>query len=196
MTNIMPFLAGLWAGFLARLPSFEVGNPAAFLALVPLIAVILYLSRTSKRGMRPQRARAALYLRLAVLGLLVLALADLRVRTPADKLAVGFLVDVSDSVGSAARDQALPLIRQAMAAAPSGDEAAVVAFAGDAYVEQPPGPARDLPELASNPAHGATDIAAALRVALAPLPTARALRHAEAIAQRGRDVGRAVGGVR
>src|SRR5579884_1892221 len=176
MTNIMPFLAGLWAGFLARLPSFEVGNPAAFLALVPLIAVILYLSRTSKRGMRPQRARAALYLRLAVLGLLVLALADLRVRTPADKLAVGFLVDVSDSVGSAARDQALPLIRQAMAAAPSGDEAAVVAFAGDAYVEQPPGPARDLPELASNPARGATDIAAALRVGLGLLPTDRARR--------------------
>jgi Mg-chelatase subunit ChlD len=175
-TNILAFFAALWAAFVARLPSFEIGNAIALLAVVPLLALFLYLARTSRRGMRPQRAKAALYLRIGVLVLLVLALADLRVRTPADKLAVGFLVDVSDSVGSAARDKALPLIRDALQAAPSGDEAAVVAFAGDAYVESPPSPARDVPRLASNPARGATDLAAALRVGLGLLPTDRARR--------------------
>ena len=169
LQSILSFVA-------ARLPSFDVGNPAALLALVPLVAVILYLAKTSRRGMRPQRAKAALCLRLGVVLLLVLALADLRVRTVADKLAVAFLVDVSDSVGAAANATALPVIRQALAAAPSGDEAAVVAFAGDAYVERPPSPGRDVPPLASNPPRGATDIAGALRLGLGLLPTDRARR--------------------
>jgi Mg-chelatase subunit ChlD len=169
-------MSGILSSIAARLPAFDVGNPGAFIALLPLVAIVIYLARTSRRGMRPQRARAALALRLGVLLFLVLALADLRVRTVADRLAVAFLVDVSDSVGSAARDGALPLIRQALAAAPAGDEAAVVAFGGDAFVERPPGPSRDVPQLTSNPPKGATDLAAALRVGLGLLPTDKARR--------------------
>ena len=74
------------------------------------------IARASQRGMRPRRARWALGVRMAVLDLLALAAADPRVRAAADRLAVGFLVDVSDSVPPAAREDALTFVREALEA--------------------------------------------------------------------------------
>src|SRR6185436_2638272 len=76
----------------------------------------------------------------------------------------------------AAREDALRFVREALEAAASGDEAAVIASAGDALVERPVGPSRQLPQLASNPHRAVTDLAAALRVGLGILPTDRARR--------------------
>ncbi len=45
-SNIPPFLAAFWAALAARLPSFEIGNALALLAVVPLLALFLYLART------------------------------------------------------------------------------------------------------------------------------------------------------
>src|SRR5262249_51819532 len=148
--------------------SFELANPSA-LVLLLLLPLFLLIARASQRGMRPRRARWALGLRLGVLLLLALAAADPRVRAAADRLAVAFLIDVSASVPPGARDDALRFVREALESAPGGDEAAVIAFAGDALVERPASPSRQLPQLASNPPRGATDLAAALRVGLGVL---------------------------
>src|SRR5688500_14288849 len=136
----------------------ELGNPEG-LVLFALAPVFVWLARRSLRGMRPQRARWALATRLGVLALLALALADPRLKTAADKLAVAFLVDVSDSVGSQARGEAEKWIQDALKEMPAGDEAAVVAFAGDALVERTTSPIQELQPIRSDPAPNATDLA-------------------------------------
>jgi Mg-chelatase subunit ChlD len=153
----------------------ELANPAALvlLALAPLFWLI---ARRSRRGMHARRWRLALAARLGVLTLLALALADPRVKLPADRLAVAFLVDVSDSMGQSARAEAEQWVARALQEMPSGDDAAVVAFAADALVERAASPLRDLPALHSDPSPRATDLSAALRVGLGLLPTDRARR--------------------
>jgi Mg-chelatase subunit ChlD len=153
----------------------ELANPPG-LILLALAPVFVWLGRQSLRGMRSRRARWALATRLGVLALLALALADPRLKTAADRLAVAFLVDVSDSVGSAARAEAEKWVQDALKEMPSGDEAAVVAFAGDALVERTASPLHDLQPIRSIPAANATDLAGALRVGLGLLPTDRARR--------------------
>ncbi|HEV8635629.1 MAG TPA: VWA domain-containing protein [Chloroflexota bacterium] len=153
----------------------ELANPTG-LALLALAPLFWLLARHSQRGMRPQRWRLALAARLGVLALLALALADPRLKLPADRLAVAFLIDVSDSMGSDAKADAARWVADALAEMPSGDEGAVVAFAADALVERTASPRRDLPPLRSDPAAGATDLSAALRVGLGLLPTDRARR--------------------
>ena len=101
------------------LPTFELANPTALL-LLGLIPFFVLIARASQRGMRPRRARAAMALRIGMVVLLALAAADPRVRAAADRIAVGFLVDVSDSVPPGARDDALRFVREALEAAPSG----------------------------------------------------------------------------
>ena len=157
------------------LPAVDVANPNAFFLLL-LIPVALLIARFSRRGMRPERFRASVAIRVLLLIVLVLTAADLRIRVAADRLSVAFLVDVSDSVPPAARDDAIAFIRSALEAAPSGDEAAIVAFANDAYVERNNSPNRTVQPFTSNPTRNATDIAAALRVGLGVLPTDRARR--------------------
>ena len=153
----------------------ELANPSG-LVLLALAPVFVLLARQSLRGLRVKRARWALATRLGVLTLLAFALADPRLKTTADKLAVAFLVDVSDSVGSQARADAEKWLQDALRAMPAGDEAAVVVFAGDALVERTASPLQELQPIRSDPAPNATDLAGALRVGLGLLPTDRARR--------------------
>jgi hypothetical protein len=157
------------------LPTFDLGQPLALSGLAALLLFII-LARFSRRGMRVGRARIALGVRLFVATLLILALADPRVRVPADRLAVGFLIDVSDSVPDSAREAATAAVRAAIDSAPAGDASAVIAFAGDAFVERPASAAGRLDRLSSTPPRGSTNLAAALRVGLGTLPTDRARR--------------------
>jgi Mg-chelatase subunit ChlD len=154
---------------------FELANPTG-LVLLGLAPLFWFVARHSQRGMRPRRWRLALGTRLGVLALLALALADPRLKLPADRLGVAFLIDVSDSMGPSARAEAERWIASALGEMPSGDEAALVAFAADALVERTASPLRAVPTLRSNPAPGATDLSAALRVGLGLLPTDRARR--------------------
>ncbi|MCS7070151.1 MAG: VWA domain-containing protein, partial [Anaerolinea sp.] len=92
---------------------------------------------------------------------------------PVDRLAVVFLVDASDSVGGAARAAQLAFINDAVAALQPDDQAAVVAFGGDALTERPLTPARafgSLTALRSTPAAGSTDLEEAINLGLALLP--------------------------
>jgi hypothetical protein len=121
------------------------------LVLLGLAPLFWLVARRSQRGMRPQRWRLSLGVRLGVLALLALALADPRLKLPADRLAVAFLVDVSDSMGPAARAEAERWIADALQEMPAGDEAALVAFAADALVERASTPRRDLPSTPTRP---------------------------------------------
>lgn len=145
--------------------------PAALILLLALIPVI-WLG-WPRLAYRRRRDRSSLILRSLILILLVLALAGAQAVRPADRLAIAFLVDVSDSVGGAARAAQLAFINDAVTALQPDDQAAVIAFGGDALIERPLVPARafaTLTALRSTPAAGNTDLEEAINLALALLP--------------------------
>src|SRR3990172_917903 len=104
-------------------------TPLALLLLltVPLVVYLGFPRVKFRRG----RDLASLFLRVLILALLVFALAGTQIVRAADRLAVVYLVDVSDSVGQAAREAEFAYVQQSLAAMRPDDEAAVVVFGGD-----------------------------------------------------------------
>ena len=89
---------------------------------------------------------------------------------PVDRLATVFVVDMSDSVGNAGREDALAFLRETLKERPDGDVAGIVAFGKQALVERLPSDLQEIDRLASTPVKSATDIGAALRLATALFP--------------------------
>ncbi len=83
----------------------EIAQPwfLCLLLLLPLLALPL---RRSLAALSRRRHAASLTLRALLLGLLVLALAGVRVRWPSRELAVVYVVDDSASISPAARESA------------------------------------------------------------------------------------------
>lgn len=143
--------------------------PQAFLLFVVLAALSVLLSRYSRIFLPPARRRLSLGLRLALLALVTLALAQPRIAVPENALNVVFLVDASDSVGSSGEDQAAAWIRQALTHLGPKDRAGVVVFGKDALVEDALSHSDQLPDLASAPVRSNTDIGGAIRLGMAML---------------------------
>jgi uncharacterized membrane protein len=144
--------------------------PLALLLLVPALALTLGLHVASRRRLGAGRRRAALAIRTVLLSALVFALAGFQLVLPVDRLATVFVVDLSDSVGNAGREDALAFLRETLAERPDGDVAGIVAFGREALVERLPTDLTEIDRLASTPVKSATDIGAALRLAVALFP--------------------------
>jgi uncharacterized membrane protein/Mg-chelatase subunit ChlD len=144
--------------------------PLALLLLVPALLLTIGLYLSARRRVGVGRRRAALVVRTLLLGALVFALAGFRLVLPVDRLATVFVVDLSDSVGNAGREDSLAFLRETLAVIPPGDVAGIVAFGKDALVERLPSDVADLDRIASTPVRSATDIGAALRLATALFP--------------------------
>ena len=148
--------------------SFDV--PVALLLLPPLLAVVIALHLSSRRRLGVGRRRAALVVRVLLLSVLVGALAGFQLVLPVDRLAVVYVVDLSDSVGTAGREDALAYVRESLASRKDEDVAGIVAFGGDALVERLPSELAEIDRIASTPVKSATDVGAALRLAAAMFP--------------------------
>lgn len=142
-----------------------------FLLLIPVITLGLPRVRF-RRG----RDIASLLLRLVIFSLLIFALAGTQIVRGADKLAVVFLVDVSDSVGQQAQEDQLAYVRDALQSMRPDDQAAVIAFGGNALVERPMSTVRELAPLRSTPVQGNTDLEEAIGLGLALFPADAAKR--------------------
>jgi len=145
-------------------------NPWALLLWPPLIAYFAWLVRRSLADLSPLRRRLALAMRVLVVTLLVLALAGLQVVRFNRDLAVMFVVDYSDSVGAPAKDSASKYINTAIAKRKPRDLWGAVVFGNEAYIEMAPGNAPTLGKIQTVPRTEFTDIAAAIRLAVASLP--------------------------
>jgi Mg-chelatase subunit ChlD len=146
-------------------------NPAALWALIgflPLLA-LPFVGR-GLSGAHSQRLLLSTGLRLLIGLGVILSLAGVHWRQPVDDLTVVFVLDLSDSVPAEEQARAEAFVRQAVAAMPDGDRAAIVAFGEEALVERLASEARDLPPVASVPGSGRTHIAEALRLAMALFP--------------------------
>jgi Mg-chelatase subunit ChlD len=140
------------------------------LALLPLLWGFTLLARGGSAARAPWRFWASLGLRTVALLALVLALAGTQLVRPVSALTVVFLIDGSDSVAPAQREQATEIVSQALRAKKPGDQAAVVLFGENALVERAPSPLVDLGRLTSTPIGTRTDIAEAIQLGLALFP--------------------------
>jgi uncharacterized membrane protein/Mg-chelatase subunit ChlD len=144
--------------------------PLALLLLVPALGLTFALYAAARRRTGKGRRRVALIVRTLLLSSLVFALAGFRLVLPIDRLATVFVVDLSDSVGEAGREDALAFVRESLALMPEGDAAGIVAFGKGALVERLPAELREIDRIASAPVRSATDVGSALRLASALFP--------------------------
>lgn len=143
-------------------------TPQALL-LLALAAPLVWLGWPRQRFRRARDA-FSLALRLLILLCIVLALGGLQISQAADRLAVVFLVDVSDSLGPELEEEQLAWVEAAMAAMGADDLAGIVAFGAQPFTERAPGRAREAEALQSQPGRDHTDLAAAIRHGSALLP--------------------------
>src|SRR5919198_1364202 len=145
-------------------------TPLALLLLPPALLFTVALHLAARRRLGVWRRRSALLVRTTLIAALVLALAGFELVLPVDRLATVFVVDLSDSVGAAGREEALDFVKASLDEMPDGDLAGIVAFGKEALVERLPSDVRDLSRIASTPVQAATDIGGALRLATALFP--------------------------
>jgi uncharacterized membrane protein len=165
-------------------------RPLWLIGLV-LLPWIVYLSFRSLAGLGPTRRWLAIGLRCFLVLLLLLALADLRLRLPNDALTVLFVLDRSLSVPEE-RDNDQPqvdrrweriktFINESVRQRGDGherDKAGVIVFGRQPSLELPPSdaPRLNLTRVESSLDTNSTDIAAALKLALASFPEGSAKR--------------------
>ncbi|HVM25016.1 MAG TPA: VWA domain-containing protein [Candidatus Limnocylindrales bacterium] len=138
---------------------------------VPAVAIVVLGWIGASRRLAAGRRSASLALRLALVGCLVLSLAGIRLALPADRLSVVFLLDASASMLDATRDELVTWARGSVRQMPEGDRAGVVVFGANALVDRLPSELNQLAEPASRPVAAASDVAAAVRLAAAIMPS-------------------------
>jgi len=144
--------------------------PLFLLLLIPAFLITIALHIAARRRVGAGRRRIALGIRSLLLAALVLGLAGLQVVLPVNRLATVFVVDLSDSIGSAGREDGLAFVRAALEEMPKDDVAGIVAFGKEALVERLPSDLAEIDRIASAPVRSASDIGAALRLATALFP--------------------------
>src|SRR5687768_5694015 len=149
---------------------FSVSRPELLVVGLLLFAITLGLSLAARHHLSKGRRRVSLLIRSVMLASLVLALSGFAIVWPVDRLTTVYVVDLSDSVGTAGRESALAFVRDSLVERKGNDQAAIVAFGGEALVERLPAELTDLDQFASVPATSATDIGGALRLAAALFP--------------------------
>src|SRR5262249_28077798 len=128
-------------------------------------------------GLGTFRRALAILFRTAVLTLIVLALAELQVVRRNDRLTTMYLVDVSQSVPRELRKPALDYVTESSKKRRKDDLAGVIVFGKSPSVESPPAPTEvNLLGVESTIDPEYTDLAAALKLALATFPEDTARR--------------------
>ena len=148
--------------------SISLLHPSALytLLLLPLLA----LPFVGRRARRTPGFWAGLALRALVLLALILALAGAQIVRAVNDLSVVFVLDHSDSISQAERQRAEEFVRAALGAMKPGDRAAVVVFGENALVERLASDEPALAPITSVPRTTRTNLAGALRLALALFP--------------------------
>jgi uncharacterized membrane protein len=149
---------------------FDFSDPVWLWLALPATVIVVVGWMAASRTLPAGRRIASLVIRLLLVACLVLSLAGIRLALPADRLSVVFLLDASASMLDATREELVDWARGAVREMPEGDTAGVVVFGGNALVDRLPSELDELAEPASQPVVGATDVAAAVRLAAAIFP--------------------------
>jgi len=147
----------------------QLATPSALLLLLIFLPIVWYIGRP-RHAFRRRRDIISLILRTTIVVLMVLVLAGIQNVQAVDKLAVVFLVDVSDSMGTTTQDAQLAYIREAIAGKTPEDEWAVVLFGDNAVPESDFSIVQEIETFGSVPVTTHTDIANAIQTALSMFP--------------------------
>jgi Mg-chelatase subunit ChlD len=142
---------------------------------VVLLGTELVVARR-EGGVRRTRWRAALAVRAVMVAALVAAALGASIPGGGGGVATMFVVDGSGSLGQGGRADAIDFARASLAAQPTSARAGVVVFGGEARLELTVGPAGRFTGQTVSVDRGRTDLAAALRLAGAVLPSDRRRR--------------------
>lgn len=147
----------------------EFSHPWMFLLLL-VTPWVWWMHAAGHSGLPAVRGGIAVFLRLAVTGLLIMVLAEPRAVRTSDVVSVVFSVDVSDSVNEA-KDTALNFVADAVAMKPPSDESGLVIFGKNAAVEYPPRQSMPFEKfLNSQVGQDATNLEQSLALSSAMLP--------------------------
>jgi uncharacterized membrane protein len=143
----------------------------ALLMLLPLFWLFAWATRAvniSRLG--TLRYLTLVLLRTLILAALILAFAGAQISRTIEHTAIAFLIDGSDSLSPALRQQAIDYVNEAIAAADPDDRAAVVVFGAGAAVERAMSDPAPLSRLTSVVTTSRTNLAEAIQLGLALLP--------------------------
>ncbi len=152
--------------------SFTNPNALFLLLLLPVFAAVGW----PRLAYRRRRDTFSLLIRLVLATLIIFGLAGAQVERAANKLAVVFLLDASDSVPASVQSAAADYVRAAAETMSDKDQAAVIVFGADALVETPITSKLELVQIGSSPIRLNTDLAEAIRLGLALFPADTAKR--------------------
>jgi len=141
-----------------------------FLLLLLLLPGILLLSRWSRAGLERGRSIAGTVVRSLLLVALVFSLADAQWVSKSYRTSTMFLLDHSFSIPPDVQRKAFTWIGDQLKKLPGGDSAGVIVFGEDAMIEVPPVEKPELTGPTSLVGRTATDLGAAIRLALAVFP--------------------------
>ncbi|MFG6328887.1 MAG: VWA domain-containing protein [Lachnospiraceae bacterium] len=108
--------------------------PVILLLIPVIIAVIIATSRSLRIGNKVRKFFIT-GIRIMLFSLIICAMADISVNVSSKNTGTVFLIDVSESF-AANKEEAVQMVKDALAELPKGNRAAVVAFGADARVEQ------------------------------------------------------------
>jgi Mg-chelatase subunit ChlD len=141
-----------------------------WLLLLLLLPVLWWIQRRGLRAVSDKQSTIAGVVRSVIVIALALSLAGATLWLSERTLATVFVLDVSDSIGPAARDAQIEFVSRAVERKPAEALAGVIAFGRDPRVELSMSQSIDLSQIASRPDRSRTDLARALRLAAAVLP--------------------------
>lgn len=152
------------------MPLISFSHPWYLLLLPLLIVGVIYVARQSLSDLRGSRAKWSMGLRIALVACAVLALAGLQIRKPTKKLSVIFVLDQSDSIPPDQKARAIDFVNEAARKMGPDDYGGVLVFGSDAYLEREPDKALKIKQVHSQVPRDYSNLAGALRLALAALP--------------------------
>jgi Mg-chelatase subunit ChlD len=154
-----------------RAPRGEVPLLPWLAAALGVLALGEWLLARRRLGVPRRQWRVATIARLAVVALVLGALVAPSIRTRVDRVATMFLIDGSDSLGAGGRADAVAWVRDALKAQHGSDRAGVAVFGGDARLELTVQQRAALEGSTVKVDASRTNLAGALRLAGAVLPS-------------------------
>ncbi len=149
--------------------SFALTNPLGLLGLL-LIPYLVLVDRASLADQPHFRRRLSLVLRIVIVALLVLGLSGVQAVRRSNQLCVFFILDLSDSMTDEQKAEAVEYVRRAVKQMRQDDLAGVIVAGSEALVELAPAPKLQFEKVRTTLSTTRTDLAAAIRLALAAFP--------------------------
>ncbi len=143
--------------------------PRAFW-LSPLLVWVWWIALCGRSGVIGPAAIAAMLIRLLLVGVFIMLLAEPRAVRTNDETVVVYALDVSDSIGESVLTRALGFMNRTVQGKPERDKAGLVVFGRGAGVELPPRESFPFEAINVRVSRDGTSLARALSLSSAMLP--------------------------